>query len=148
MSTPSEQLVVRQHERVACQMPVDISVASDSPTRVSLSRTVGNGTGILAATVVDCSGGGVGVESAVFLPRQTRVFLRIHSQDDAAPPLELEATVQRASMVSRAPRYYLGLSFRGKNPPAPAAIASLLKHAARSPHIAAGTAHPTSGAAA
>lgn len=131
MSNTAEQLVVRQHERFACRIPVDVAVTQESPTRVGLSRTVGNGTGVMSATLVDCSGGGVGIESTIYLPRQTRLLVRIAPDEGGEAPLELEATVQRASMVSRKPMYYLGLSFRGKNAPSAATVDKLMKQAAR-----------------
>lgn len=111
MQKNGDQLTVRQHERYACRLPVDIGIAAESPSRVTLSSSVGSGTGRVGATVVDCSAGGVGIESGVYLPRMARLHLRI--EGTGGEPIELEGTVQRSSMISRAPRYYLGISFRG-----------------------------------
>lgn len=132
MSQATEHLVVRQHERIACRLPAELAIAAGSPTAIGLSRTVGNGTGIIAATLVDCSAGGVGVESSVYLPRQSRLHVRIPANDGSGATIEVEGTVQRASMISREPRYYLGLSFRGKNPPSAGTLERLLKLAGSS----------------
>lgn len=128
MSQTGDQLVVRQHERFVCALPVDVTVTPDSPSRVTLSAKVGQGTGVVSASVVDCSVGGVGIESELYLPRLSRLRLRIAGNGG---PIELEGTVQRVNMISRAPRYYLGVSFRGGRAPDPAAVQRLL-------HLAAG----------
>lgn len=106
-------------------MPAALTVAPDSPTRVRLSRAVGNGTGVVAVTIVDCSAGGVGIECPVYLPRHARVQLVV--EGDRSGALELEGTVQRVGMISRNPTYYLGLSFRGRTPPSTATIEGLLR---------------------
>lgn len=128
MQQNSDQLTVRQHERFVCKLPVDIGISAESSSRVTLSNSVGNGTGRLGATVVDCSAGGVGIESGVYLPRLARLQLRI--EDTGGTPIEIEGTVQRASMISRAPRYYLGISFRGVRGVDAAAVERLLRTAA------------------
>lgn len=129
MQKTAEQLVVRQHERYSCQVQADVGITADSPSRVVLSRTVGNGTGVLAATVVDCSAGGMGLESPVYLPRNARLLVRLDLGDASGRDghVEIEGTVQRATMISRAPRYYLGLAFKGKNAPSAATVDRLLK---------------------
>jgi len=138
MEKTAEQLVVRQYERYTCALPAVVGITADSPARVALSRTAGNGTGVLAATVVDCSAGGIGLQCLVFLPRQTRVLVRIDLAD--AAPLELEGTVQRAAMISRDPKYYLGVAFKGKNSPHPTTVERLLNHISAMKPLAGGTA--------
>jgi hypothetical protein len=67
----------------------------------------------------------------VYLPRQARLSLRVTLADASGPPLDLEGTVQRATMISRGPRYYLGVAFKGRNTPSPAAIERLLASAVK-----------------
>jgi hypothetical protein len=130
MDRSADQLVVRQHQRLACRLRVDVAVAPDSPCRVTLSRSAGNGTGVVTATVVDCSTGGMGIESSVYLPRQARLSLRVDLGGEGGTSLDIEATVQRATMISRAPKYYLGVAFKGRNAPGEAVIEQLLTCAA------------------
>ena len=129
MDRSADQLVVRQHLRHTCRLPADITVSADSPTRVTLSRSVGDGTGVIAVTVVDCSSGGLGLESCVYLPRQTRLAVRIRLADARTAEVELEATVQRAMMISRGPKYYLGLAFKGQGVPTAEVLGRILAHA-------------------
>jgi hypothetical protein len=127
---PGEPLVVRQHERFACRLPASVTVSADSPVRLTLSRAAGNGTGVVSAVVVDCSAGGIGVETDVFFPRGAELLARVEA-GDAEPGawLEVSGLVQRAAMVSRAPRYYLGLAFKGARAPAQAEVARRLDRA-------------------
>lgn len=128
MDTPADQLVVRQHQRHACRLDASVSVAPDSPTRVAISRSVGDGSGVFSATVVDCSSGGLGLESNVYLPRDTRLSVRIRLGASSGHDIELGATVQRAQMISRTPRYYLGLAFGGEGAPSPDTLSRILRH--------------------
>ncbi len=132
MDDSAEQFKIRQHVRSTCSLRAEVGITEHSPTRAALSRTVGNGTGVFGATVVDCSPGGMGLESPVFLPRQARLCLRVELSNPGEPstPLDLEGTVQRVAMISREPRYYLGLDFKGRNAPTPAVIERLLNHVA------------------
>lgn len=111
MERPDESLVVRQHERHTCRLKAEASVAAGGgpPPAVVLSRSAGDGTGTVPGTVVDCSAGGLGLETSVFFPRSCRLRIRAWLGSDAT--VEVIATVQRVTMISREPRYYLGLAY-------------------------------------
>lgn len=128
MAAPSEQLVVRQHERQLCQLPGSVVIAPDHANQVILSRTTVDSTGALDARIVDCSRGGLGLETKVFLPRTCRVLVRLKPEGLANAPhdLELSCRVQRVTMLDRTPRYYLGLSFIGQGEAHAARAAQLL----------------------
>ena len=111
MEPVAEQLVVRQHERRACSVAATVRLDTEHGSIVALARSVGDGTGVMAAKIVDVSSGGTGLELAVFLPRGARVIVSVRLGDGA--PIEVPSRVQRVKMVSREPRYYLGLSYAG-----------------------------------
>lgn len=120
----SSDLLVRQHERYTCRLSAKLTVVPEDAPQVSIARSVGDGAGGVNCIVVDCSSGGVGLQSPVFIPRGAKVIVTISSQVvpsttlDAPPEpssLELPATVfkgtlrvQRVSMLDRTPAYYLG----------------------------------------
>jgi hypothetical protein len=112
MGGSADQLVVRQHERRSCRLEAGLRVAAEHTHVVALSRSVGDGTGSISATVVDVSNGGAGVETAVFLPRGTSVNLTVRT-GSGSETIELPSRVQRVTMISREPRYYMGLAYAG-----------------------------------
>lgn len=105
----AEQLVVRQHERLRCEVAARALVAAESAERVVLTGD-GQGGAEVAVTITDCSRGGLGVRSPAFFPKRCRVVVRA---SDAAGPIEVTLCVQRAALLDRAPTYYLGLSAAG-----------------------------------
>ena len=108
MRDPAEQLVVRQHERRECRVPVSVRIGDGDAERVVLSRSAGDGSGAIPATMVDASAGGVGLEAGMYLPRGVRVVVAVRLNGEV---MELPARVQRVLMNSRRPTYYLGLAF-------------------------------------
>lgn len=120
MKPESDQLVVRQQERVQCALPVEMRVAAEDAPRVVLSSSVGAGGGLVRAAAVDCSMGGMGIETPVFFPRTCRVTVRVPLIEPGADPtagpvvLELAAQVKRVTMLNRTPVYYVGVLFLGK----------------------------------
>jgi len=110
MAQTPEQLVVRQHERYLCRLPAKVRVGDGYTDQVSLPRSVGDGAGGVEVVVVDCSGGGLGIETPVLFPRGCR--LRV-SLTGGPTPVELAVRVQRVTMQDRRPTYYIGLSFVG-----------------------------------
>jgi hypothetical protein len=113
-SGTAEQLVVRQHERLRCDLAARVMVGPESAERVVLSldgARGGNGAVDVAVRVTDCSRGGLGLQSPVYLPKRCRVMVRVEGVDGlegASGTLELGVTVQRAAMLDRGPTYYLG----------------------------------------
>jgi hypothetical protein len=120
----TEQLVVRQHERHLCRVACSLRMGEQGAEQVALARSVGDGAGRVEATIVDCSRGGLGLESRVFLPRGSRMLVRIGTPEGGA---ELSVRVQRATMTDRTPTYYLGVSFAGSGPEHERAVAATLE---------------------
>jgi len=90
--------------------------------RFVLARAAGNGTGVVPATVVDCSNGGMGLEVNYFFPRGAELLVRVEPATgvESGGWLEASGIVQRVTMLSRAPNYYIGLAFKGdRSPPKP-----------------------------
>lgn len=120
MKPESDNLVVRQQERVQCALPVDLRVAPEDASRVGLSSTAGAGGGLVRAKAVDGSLGGMGIETPVFFPKNCRLSVRVPLVEpgtDAgaeAMVIELMAQVKRVTMLNRTPVYYIGVLFLGK----------------------------------
>ncbi len=112
METAAEQLVVRQHERRACSVAATVRLAPEHTSVVALARSVGDGTGVVPVNIVDVSNGGTGLELSIFLPRGSRVLVSVRLADGT--PIDVPSRVQRVTMVSREPKYYLGLSYAGE----------------------------------
>lgn len=114
MKSGNENLVVRQHDRHACRLPAVLRVSPEQRGRVVLARTAGDGNKSVRGWVVDCSSGGIGLESPIFLPRACKVDVRVMDPaagPDAKPIMETTVRVQRAAMLDRVPNYYLGGAF-------------------------------------
>lgn len=135
-STGSNEMLVRQHERVTCTVAAIVAVDRAQSEQVVLSRAIASGChreGEFAAMVVDFSPGGLGIRSSVYLPKGCRLFVRL-SKPNA--PLaggsttieEIAVRVQRCSMIDRTPAYYCGCSLVK----APAGAVALLKSLAAS----------------
>lgn len=119
----AEQLVVRQHERHLCRVACRMRVGEQNAEQVTPARSVGDGAGGIDATVVDCSRGGLGLESAIYFPRGCRIKVRLSTD------VELLVRVQRASMTDRKPTYYLGVSFAGSGSEHDRAVAAAVEMA-------------------
>ena len=142
MTKAVDPLVVRQHERLSCRLPAKLRVREEHASQVIISRAAGDGSGGLNVTVVDCSGGGMGLEIPIFIPRSCRVQVQIFADPAAAAaagapaagPLDFtfDARVQRISMTGRAPVYYLGLAFLGDAPDHTDRVQRLLAHVRQS----------------
>lgn len=153
MPSGPEQLVVRQHERYLCRVAGKARVAEEMGERVVLASSAGDGAGGVQMTVVDCSRGGLGLETSVFFPRGCRLKLTVEGllvegPDHGMRPGELAVRVQRATMTDRKPTYYLGLSFVGEGDLHVSLIAKMLELAkAASTNGAATSGGPQKGAA-
>jgi hypothetical protein len=110
-----ESLVVRQHERLRCDLRATLVVAPESAERVVLAlegpkRGGGDGSEV-EVRITDCSRGGLGLQSPVFLPKRCRVRVRVVGVGGIDGPggvVEVTTVVQRAAMLDRGPTYYLG----------------------------------------
>ena len=77
MSAENRGLMVRRTERREISLPAQVCVAPQHATAVRLSRGSGHREGWLDAGIVDLSSRGVGLVTEVFLPRGSRVRVRV-----------------------------------------------------------------------
>ncbi|MFN7020382.1 MAG: PilZ domain-containing protein [Phycisphaerales bacterium] len=108
----SDGLVVRRHDRTVCRLEASVAIGERSRGMVRFSRSVGDGSGRVSAVIVDCSEGGVGLECDRYIPRSASVDVLVGCAG-SGEEIALSGTVQRVKMLSRAPRYYLGVSVAG-----------------------------------
>ena len=133
-------------------MPTLVRVAEDAAEQVTLARAVGDGSGAIEVFITDASRGGLGIESAVFIPRGCRMKIRIQSGAGGTIGVgvatgtvhDLTLRVQRVTMLDRKPTYYLGLSFVSKGPEHDLGVGLLLELARQA---AAALASPAKGGA-
>ena len=81
MPIEPQELIVREHERYACRLEAMLRIESQG---VVLSGAASDGPDTVAAEVVDCSAGGAGLQTSVFIPRGCRVRLYISPLEPAA----------------------------------------------------------------
>lgn len=110
MQTQPGVLVVRQSERHRCDIPARLVIDPAHAERVVLTKSARSADGSVAARVIDCSLGGLGIESSVFIPKGCRLI--VVCVGDAAEEHgfagEYISRVQRVLMLSRAPSYLIG----------------------------------------
>jgi hypothetical protein len=114
MAGGQADLSVRSHERLRCALPAEVWVVEQSQGQVRLGAGARNAEGALALTVVDCSVGGLGLQSGVYLPRGCRLRIRVVCGAGTANSRAIDGliVVRRATMTDRSPSYYLGSSFQ------------------------------------
>lgn len=139
MSTKNDQLVVRQHERLLCNLRAHASVAEANASQIAIARTICDGNGSIEVDIVDCSRGGLGLQSSLFLPRSSQLVVRLIADPAAGIPGDLEVLVrvQRVTMLNRSPTYYMGVSFRVPGPPQTDRVERLMSLASQHPASAA-----------
>ena len=126
MSTQASELVVRRHDRYVCDLPAQIEVAPASAAAVRLSQSAVGANGRIAARVSDCSSGGLGLRSPVFLPLTALLVVTVTMPDATGGTLTATLRIQRATMTDRKPTFYIGGSFEGLKEPQVAGVAALL----------------------
>lgn len=133
MESRGEDLVVRRHERVRCDLTARIATSNECERQVRLARTLGDGSRVVNARVIDCSPGGLGINTSVYFPKSAVIQVRICANGDPAssPLFEGALRIQRATMIDGAPTYYLGTSFASA--PDQAVMSRLLAEASRHP---------------
>lgn len=111
MPKEQDKLAVRRHDRRSCDLPGQLSIAEVHEPQIVFSNAVADTDGSLSLRVVDCSEGGLGLRSPVYVPRGANVTLTLVLDDSGeAVTHAVRLRVQRAVMVDRSPAYYLGTS--------------------------------------
>lgn len=126
MSQPkTDNLVVRQHERLRCALTAEATVAPEHVGPIALSPLAADATGNFNPVVVDVSRGGIGLKTKVFLPKQARICVTI-TDPALGAPISATVRVQRVIMTDRAPTYELGTSFVDPSPALLQAVAAAI----------------------
>lgn len=121
----TDNLVVRQHERIRCALTADGAIAPEHTGPIALSPLAADASGNFNPVVVDMSRGGIGLRTKVFLPKQARIAVTI--TDPALPePISATVRVQRVVMTDRTPTYELGTSFVDASPALLASVAEAI----------------------
>lgn len=126
MESGREQLAVRRHSRRECDLPGWVRVGDLHAAQVVFSRAVSESGGAIPARIVDCSEGGLGLHTSVYLPKGVTLVVGFRlGGADAEAERELHLRIQRGTMVDRSPTYYLGTS-AVHHPGSEASLAALL----------------------
>jgi hypothetical protein len=109
---PSAAAIIRKVERFDVAIPAHLGPVAAHSGVVRLAPPAGAKDGLIECNCVDISLAGAGFFTTVFLPRLTRIRIKLFSVGDA-PQLLLtcEATVRRCIMTDRRPAYHLGCAF-------------------------------------
>lgn len=108
MPEPIDHCSIRRNNRWDCDFAGLLRVEDVHREQVVFSRAVTEGEGRIPIRIIDCSKGGLGLRSPVYLPRGTRVIIGFSVPGETGHELHLR--VQRGAMVERTPGYYLGTS--------------------------------------
>ncbi len=127
----SGNLTVRRAVRHDVAMRGRFAVAASHAGAVKYAQAVTGRDGWIDADVVDLSDRGLGMMSAVFVPRRCLLTIRISlpEADQGQPLLEATARAQRVLMTDRRPAYLIGVSFEELNAEQRAALAAVLERA-------------------
>ncbi|MFT3686435.1 MAG: PilZ domain-containing protein [Phycisphaerales bacterium] len=106
----TDNLVVRQHERLTCALAAEATVAPEHQGPIALSPLAADASGKFAPTVTDISRGGIGLRTKVFLPKQARLSVTI-TDPAVGTPITATVRVQRVVMTDRTPTYDIGTAF-------------------------------------
>lgn len=106
----TDNLVVRQHERLNCALSAEATIAPEHQGPIVLSPLAADNTGKFSPIVVDISRGGIGLKSKVFLPKQAHLNVTI-TDPVVGTPISATVRVQRVIMTDRTPTYELGTAF-------------------------------------
>ena len=109
---------IRQFKRQAVSLRGVLRVYEDDSSQVRFSNTLETAASgkQLSVTVIDVGYGGLGLHSEVFIPRQARFEIEVfkdsdHADVDGEVLLMQDVTAKRCSMVSRDPKYFVGMGF-------------------------------------
>jgi hypothetical protein len=126
MTTGGTDLSVRRHERVLCDLRAQVSVAPECQGAVRLSRGASTAEGSIEARVVDCSQGGLGLHTRVFLPG-TCVLSVCFALPGEGGEVRTRVRVQRVTMVDRGPTYYIGTAYEDEEHRCDVALGRLIQ---------------------
>lgn len=119
----TDNLVVRQHQRLQCALASEAVIAPEHVGPIALSPLAADSAGTFHPTVVDISRGGIGLRTKTFFPKQARITVTI-TDTALEAPITATVKVQRVVMTDRTPTYELGTAFVDPNPALLQAVAA------------------------
>lgn len=109
---PSAAAIIRKVERFDVAIPTHLGPFAAHGAIVRLAPAAGSKDGFVECSCIDISVGGAGFFTTVFLPRLTRVHVKLYSVGDTPQViLACDAVVRRCVMTDRRPAYHLGCAF-------------------------------------
>lgn len=110
-------MVVRRFTRHDVAFDAELTIAPEQEQLVQFSAALRGRDGALDVSLTDVSSGGMGLMSAVFVPRGARVRVRALSPLDHEKTLfEANGEVTRVVMTDRRPGYLIGASYTDRSP--------------------------------
>jgi hypothetical protein len=109
---PSAAAIIRKVERFDVSIAAQIGPVAAHTSVVRLSPAAGAKDDWIECNCVDLSLAGAGFFTTVFLPRLTRLRIKLYSAGETPHVvLACEAAVRRCVMTDRRPAYHLGCAF-------------------------------------
>lgn len=123
-----QSLIIRKHTRHDVALPASIAIDAGHDEQIRFTGRAGARSGAIDGYLVDASPGGLGFMTSTFLPKGSRLKVRVLSPiNPSAPPLlETSLLLQRVSMTDRRPGYLLGTVFADRSPQGLAAYEQFL----------------------
>lgn len=129
MQEARSNLSVRGHERHVCALPAVVRVSDDDREQLRLTGGAINKAGVTPVTVIDCSTGGIGLDTTVFFPKFARLEVVIEADSETGrPDFRASVRVRRVTMLDHTPQYFVGTSFEDATTAESASLAALIEH--------------------
>ena len=106
-------VIVRRARRFDVVLPASIGVREDHQDLIRFGPRAGDRSGWIEGDLIDIGTAGAGFMGTTFMPKGTKVTLRLFhlGKRDEDPMLEIQGTIVRVVMTDRRPAYLLGVGF-------------------------------------
>ena len=132
MPHKKSSLSVRRHERYAFDLPALVRVVPEDRGRVRLVGSELDKAGNTPVRLVDCSPGGFGFNTKVFLPKMLRLEIAIEPDTTTGQPaLSTTVKIRRVIMLDYTPTYFIGASFEDSEVSSGPALRALIERITR-----------------
>jgi len=110
-------VIVRRARRFDVVLPASLGIGEAHQDVVHFGPRAGDRSGWIEGDLIDIGTAGAGFMGTTFMPRGTRVILKIFKlgEREGDPLLEVEGTIVRVVMTDRRPAYLLGIGFDAEN---------------------------------
>lgn len=129
MREAQSNLSVRVHERFVCELPASVRVSDENREQLRFTGSAVNKAGVTPVTVIDCSTGGIGLNTTLFLPKFARLEIVIEADSKAGrPDFRAFVRVRRVVMLDHTPQYFIGTAFEDAATVESASLTALIEH--------------------